>query len=96
MPPAIELQPDVAGFHAALADHYRLTGQPTAVNTASGVKRAWAVKIDKVKVGDITLRNVDGMVVDGPGPGGVLLGMSFLGQLEMSQDGEAMKLKKKF
>lgn len=76
--------------------NYQLNGEPTAVNTASGVKRAWAVKIDKVKVGDITLRNVDGMVVDGPGPGGVLLGMSFLGRLEMSHDGDAMKLKKKF
>lgn len=76
--------------------NYFLNGEETAVSTASGIKRAWAVKIDKVRVGDITLRNVDGMVVDGPGPGGVLLGMSFLGRLQMSQDGDAMKLKKKF
>ena len=76
--------------------NYLLTGDQTSVTTAAGIKRAWRVKINKVQAGDIVLRNVDGMVVDGPGPGGVLLGMSFLGQLEMSNDGNAMKLKKKF
>lgn len=83
--------------HAAkFGINYLLTGDETGVSTASGMKRAWRVKINKVRVGDITLHNVDGMVVDGPGPGGVLLGMSFIGQLEMSNDGQAMRLKKKF
>ncbi|MGD8743902.1 MAG: TIGR02281 family clan AA aspartic protease [Granulosicoccaceae bacterium] len=76
--------------------NYQLKGKRTWVNTAAGTKTAWAVKLNKVKVGEIELRNVDGMVVDGAGPGGVLLGMSFLGRLEMNNDGQAMVLKKKF
>ncbi|MGD8998937.1 MAG: TIGR02281 family clan AA aspartic protease [Granulosicoccaceae bacterium] len=76
--------------------NYQLKGQRTWVNTAAGIKSAWSVKLNKVKVGEIELRNVDGMVVDGAGPGGVLLGMSFLGRLEMNNDGQAMILKKKF
>ena len=75
---------------------YQLGGDPTGVSTAAGVKRAWRVKINKVRVGDIELHNVDGIVVDGAGPPGVLLGMSFLGRLEMSNDGDALKLRKKF
>jgi aspartyl protease family protein len=76
--------------------NYQIKGQRTWVSTAAGIKTAWAVKLDKVKVGEIELRNVDGMIVDGAGPGGVLLGMSFLGRLEMNHDGQAMVLKKKF
>ena len=75
---------------------YQLHGNRTWVSTAAGIKPAWSVKIGSVKVGEIELRNVDGMIVDGAGPGGVLLGMSFLGRLEMNNDGQAMILKKKF
>lgn len=75
---------------------YQLGGERTWVSTAAGVKPAWSVKISKVKVGDIELTNVDGLVVDGDGPGGVLLGMSFLGRLEINHDGQALTLKKKY
>lgn len=70
-------------------------GQAGAVTTASGVESAYQVKLNKVKVGDIELRDVDGLVLDGSHPPLVLLGMSFLGQLEMQNNGQVMELKQK-
>ena len=75
---------------------YRVVGMPTAVTTASQVERAWAVTLDTVKVGDILLRNVDGVVLEGPQPAQILLGMSYLGRLEISNDGHLMTLHKKY
>ncbi len=75
---------------------YRVVGNPTAVTTASQVERAWAVKLDTVKVGEIMLRNVDGVVLEGPQPAKVLLGMSYLGRLEITNDGRLMTLRKKY
>jgi aspartyl protease family protein len=47
-------------------------------------------------VGDIELRNVDGAVHDGDFPRATLLGMSFLGRLNMRQDGQVLELEKKY
>lgn len=75
---------------------FRLTGTPMYVNTASGTERAWRVNLDRVQVGDITLLNVQGTVIEADSAPGVLLGMSFLGRLQMTNKGDSMKLKKKF
>jgi aspartyl protease family protein len=75
---------------------YRVTGEPTAITTASQVERAWAVMLDSVKVGDINLRNVSAIVLEGPQPEQVLLGMSFLGRLEIRNDGQLMTLRRKY
>jgi len=72
------------------------TGRPSVVSTASGVERAYNVKLRKVTVGSIALNNVDAVVLDGNAPREVLLGMSFLGQLEMRNQGQSLQLKKKF
>jgi len=79
-----------------LAIDFRVTGEPTFVGTASGVSEAYRVVLDKVTVGDITQHNVRAVVIDGNYPMQVLLGMSFLGQLEIQRDGNIMRLKKKF
>ncbi len=79
-----------------LAIDFRVTGEPTFVSTASGVSEAYRVMLDKVTVGDITQHNVKAVVIDGNYPMQVLLGMSFLGQLEIQRDGNIMRLKKKF
>ncbi len=79
-----------------LAIDFRVTGEPTFVGTASGVSEAYRVILDKVTVGGITQHNVKGVVIDGNYPIQVLLGMSFLGQLEIQRDGNIMRLKKKF
>lgn len=75
---------------------YLVSGNPSFVSTASGVERAYNIKLNKVTVGTIALTNVDAVVLDGDSPTQVLLGMSFLGQLEMSNKGQLLQLKKKF
>ena len=79
-----------------LAVNYRMEGQETTVSTASGLARAYRVRLDKVTVGEITLHNVVGVVLEGGFPEEVLLGMSFLGQLEMKRDAGVLHLRQKF
>ena len=71
-------------------------GTPMLAHTAAGQVRAWRVKLDTVTVGAITLYNVDGTVLEGPGAGIGLLGMSFLSRLDMRRDGGALVLIKRF
>ena len=73
-----------------------LNGERAAVSTANGVVRSYKVKLDEVRLGDVTLNNVDGMVHPDDSLPIVLLGMSFLNRMEMTRDGEQMVLKKRF
>lgn len=74
-----------------------LSGQRTRMQTANGVTTAYRVAIDTVRLGDITLHNVEGAVVQGDVLGGVgLLGMSFLNRLEMRRDGVSMTLIRRY
>ena len=68
------------------------------MQTANGLVGAYRVKFDTVKLGDITLNNVDGVVMEGNGLGGRfgLLGMSFLNRTEMRREGEVLTLIKRF
>lgn len=75
---------------------YRLKGQPMVVNTASGQARAYRVELDEVTVGNITVRNVAAAVVDGDSPDHVLLGMTFLGRLDLERSGSVMVLTQKY
>ena len=71
---------------------YRRTGRAGYSNTAAGVVPKYQIMLDKVQVGDITLYNVEGGVIEDMSASEVLLGMSFLGQLDMKRDGEKMEL----
>jgi aspartyl protease family protein len=75
---------------------YRVVGTPAYSSTASGIEEIYLVKLNKVRVGDIELRNVEGAVHDGDFPRATLLGMSFLGRLNMRQDGQVLELEKKY
>ena len=79
-----------------LSIDYRVVGKPMSVTTASGVERAWGVNLNTVKVGELELRNVGAVVLEGDQPARVLLGMSYLGRLEMSNTGRVMTLRKKY
>ncbi len=79
-----------------LGIRYRMDGQPIVVSTASGVVQGYRVDLDSVRLGGIELSRVEGIVVRGDAPRQILLGMSFLGQLEMQQTGDLMLLRKKF
>jgi aspartyl protease family protein len=65
------------------------------VNTANGSAVAYKVKLDTVRVGNITINNLDAVVIEG-GLTIALLGMSFLNRTEMSHEGETMVLVKRF
>jgi aspartyl protease family protein len=52
------------------------------VNTANGIARVAPVTIDRVSIGDITVRNVPGAVMESGKLGTTLLGMSFLSRLQ--------------
>lgn len=79
-----------------LGIQYWLTGRKTMVSTASGLAQAYAVTLDRVQVGSIGVDNVEAMVVEGSSPWTVLLGMSFLNRVEMTNTGNLMVLRSKF
>ncbi|MGI9320164.1 MAG: retropepsin-like aspartic protease family protein [Thiogranum sp.] len=75
---------------------FLVQGEPIYVSTASDVTQAFQLKLDVVKVGSIQLRNVTAVVMDGAQPTEVLLGMSFLGHLEMLNKGDKLILRRKY
>lgn len=70
-------------------------GRRGMVNTANGAAPAYAVQLDRVRIGAIELNNVDAVVVE-TGLPIALLGMSFLNRVEMRRDGDAMTLVRRF
>ena len=72
-----------------------LKGQKGLSNTANGVAPVYRVKVDTVRVGEITLNNVDALVHDQDLPW-VLLGMSFLNRVEMRREGGNLTLIKRY
>lgn len=72
-----------------------LNGSRAYSSTANGVVQTYRVMLDTVKVGDITLTNVEGSVLPAPMPG-VLLGMSFLRRLQMTRENNTMVLTKTY
>jgi aspartyl protease family protein len=72
-----------------------LEGERGSTRTANGVARVYRVKLDTVKLGDITLNNVDALVHESEMPF-VLLGMSFLNRVEMNRTGTDLTLTKRY
>jgi aspartyl protease family protein len=70
-------------------------GQAVGVGTAAGVVPAWRVTFNTVKVGGISVNQVEGMVVE-TGLSVPLLGMSFLNRMEMKRDGQTMTLTQRY
>ncbi|HEY8553068.1 MAG TPA: TIGR02281 family clan AA aspartic protease [Burkholderiales bacterium] len=71
---------------------YRARGRPSFASTAGGIVRTYALKLERVEVGPIALHDVDAAVIEGPYPREPLLGMSFLGRLDMKREGDRMEL----
>jgi aspartyl protease family protein len=72
------------------------TGTRSVGRTANGTVTGYGIKLDTVRVGDITLQNVDAHVLEGMGPSDILLGMSFLNRMQMQRDGDTLVLVKRF
>ena len=70
--------------------------QRGVVTTASGHVKSYNVSLSNVKVGDISLNQVDAVIIDSM-PGDVaLLGNSFLSRLEMRREGTVLTLTKSY
>ena len=70
-------------------------GVKALTNTANGQSVVTKVKLDTVRIGDISINNVDALIHATELPV-ALLGMSFLNRMEMQRDGSTMTLKKRF
>jgi aspartyl protease family protein len=73
-----------------------LEGDKDTASTASGQVQAYRVKINTLKIGTITLHNIDAAVIEGSYPEVVLLGMSALNRLDMKRDNSVLTLTKKY
>lgn len=78
-----------------LGIRYREAPQEMA-STANGTVPYRLVKLDRVKVGDVEVTNVDAGVIEGSYDGPNLLGMSFLSRMEVTRDGASMVLIRRF
>ncbi len=72
-------------------------GERGRVQTANGITQVYKVKLDTVRLGEITLNNVDGIVMENTQLGHHgLLGMSFLNRTEMQRNGDSMTLTRRY
>ena len=71
-----------------------LRGRRIEVRTANGPATAYLAAIESVQVGDIVLTNVEGSIVEGDKTQIplVLIGMSYLRQVDMIRSGNTMQL----
>ena len=82
---------------AARAGVNHMEGTRRRVQTANGTMPVYHVKLASVRVGDITLTNVDAVVIAEEGKLPIsLLGMSFLNRMEMKRDGDTLTLIRRF
>jgi aspartyl protease family protein len=70
-------------------------GQTVSMSTANGVIPGWRLKLATLKVGDVTVREVDAVVSSGSMPI-VLLGNSFLSRFQMNRTNDQLVLEKRY
>jgi len=73
-----------------------LDGQKGFTSTANGTVPVFRVRLASVRIGDISLNNIEASVHEGNNLPVILLGMSFLNRVEMQRDGERMILIRRF
>lgn len=78
-----------------LGVNYLNSGKRIQLNTANGKADAYLVSLDKVTVGDIEVAHVQAAVMENLSSDKILLGMSFLGNVSMTHEGQVMLLQKK-
>jgi aspartyl protease family protein len=74
---------------------YSVDGELATASTASGLARAWRIKLRSVKVGTLEQKNVEAMVIDGGYPEHVLLGMTFLERMKVSKESNRLTIEQK-
>jgi aspartyl protease family protein len=71
-------------------------GEPMQMSTANGVVTAYRVTIATLKIGGLTLNQVEASVLEGGSPPLVLMGMSALSRVDMKREDIALTLTKKY
>lgn len=77
-----------------LGINFKLDGLPSRASTAAGIVPIWLVELDRVRIGDIELRDVQASVHDADYPVQVLLGNSFLTRVHLEREGRLLRLTK--
>lgn len=85
----------LSSVHADQVGIDYLNGTKGYANTASGTAPMYGVDLDNVSIGGIRLQNVRAGVILGSYPLQPLLGMTFLGRLDMNRTGRQMILKRR-
>jgi aspartyl protease family protein len=70
-------------------------GKLTVGMTAGGAVRGWRITLASVKVGDVSVRDVDALVIDNDSLAFGLLGMSFLDRFDMQRQGPTLVLRRR-
>ena len=70
-------------------------GPPVLVHTANGTITIYTTRLEQVSLGEIVLHNVRAGINPHMDGEDVLLGMSFLGQLDFSQQGNTLSLRER-
>ena len=70
-------------------------GRPISVNTANGVAQAFVVTLQKVSVGDLELHQVEANVSTSESPSIILLGNSYLRNVDLAVDNGVLVLTSK-
>ena len=91
-----EVMLDTGATRVSIPEHLARTlglkrGYPGQSSTANGIITTYATTLDSVQLGDINLHNVRASI--NPNGEDVLLGMSFLKQLEFTQRGDTLILR---
>lgn len=73
-----------------------INGNSGLAQTASGSVKAYQVTLNSLKIGGITMYQVDAVVLEGSSPPFVLLGMTALNRMDMQRNGIALTLTKKY
>lgn len=73
-----------------------LRGQRGYSDTANGTAVVYRVKLNSVKVGNITINNVDGVVHESSDMPFALLGMSFLNRLDLRHEREQLTMTQRY
>ncbi len=71
-------------------------GERMQMSTANGVVNAYRVTLPTLKIGGVTLNQVEASVLEGGSPPFILLGMSALNRLDMQRNDIALTLTKKY
>ncbi|MFM2112179.1 MAG: hypothetical protein RLZZ271_839 [Pseudomonadota bacterium] len=98
----VEFMVDTGATRVSMsADHAQAFGvsyknSPTGIaHTANGTKRVYLVTLDSVRIGSVTLHNVEASVSDVQMPF-ILLGNSFLSRFNMQQNNGQLVLEKRY